>query len=68
MSQIALPFDWPPDPRDDEFLVSESNARAVQQLERWSTWPVMAVVQACQEELAKDLSDLKYGKDIEVIE
>lgn len=44
MSQIALPFDWPPDPRDDEFLVSDSNARAVQQLERWSTWPVMAVV------------------------
>lgn len=44
MSQIALPFDWPPDPRDDEFLVSDSNARAVQLLERWSTWPVMAVV------------------------
>jgi len=44
MTQIALPFDWPPDPRDDEFLVSDSNARAVQQLERWSTWPVMAVV------------------------
>jgi chromosomal replication initiation ATPase DnaA len=44
MSQIALPFDWPPDPRDDEFLVSDSNARAIQQLERWSTWPVMAVV------------------------
>ena len=44
MSQIALPFDWPPDPRDDEFLVSDSNVRAVQQLERWSTWPVMAVV------------------------
>lgn len=44
MSQIALPFDWPPDPRDDEFLVSDSNARAIQQLERWSTWPVMALV------------------------
>jgi len=44
MSQIALPFDWPPDPRDDEFLVSDSNARAVQLLEHWSTWPVMAVV------------------------
>jgi chromosomal replication initiation ATPase DnaA len=44
MSQIALPFDWPPDPRDDEFLVSDSNARAVQMLEHWSTWPVMAVV------------------------
>lgn len=44
MSQLALPFDWPADPRDDEFLVSDSNARAVQQLEHWSTWPVMAVV------------------------
>jgi chromosomal replication initiation ATPase DnaA len=44
MNQLALPFDWPADPRDDEFIVSDSNARAVQQLERWSTWPVMAVV------------------------
>ncbi|MEO5865943.1 MAG: DnaA/Hda family protein [Sphingomonas sp.] len=44
MSQIALPLDWPADPRDDEFLIGDSNARAVQLLERWSTWPVMAVV------------------------
>lgn len=44
MSQFALPFDWPPDPADDEFLVSDSNLRAVQLLERWSTWPVMALV------------------------
>lgn len=43
-AQMALPLDWPADPRDDEFLVSPSNARAVQLLERWSTWPVMAVV------------------------
>ena len=42
--QIALPFEWPADPRDDEFLVSDSNARAVQLLERWASWPVMAVV------------------------
>ena len=41
---MALPFDWPADPRDDEFLVTESNIRAVQQLERWSTWPVMSLV------------------------
>ncbi|WP_404369555.1 chromosomal replication initiator DnaA [Sphingomonas sp. MMS24-J45] len=41
---MALPFDWPADPRDDEFLIGPSNERAVQQLERWSTWPVMAVV------------------------
>lgn len=44
ISQLALPFDWPADPRDDEFLVGASNERAVRQLERWSTWPVMAVV------------------------
>lgn len=44
MSQIALPFEWPADPRDDEFLVSESNSRAVQQLEHWASWPVMSVV------------------------
>ncbi|MFA5965564.1 MAG: DnaA/Hda family protein [Sphingomonas sp.] len=44
MSQFALPFDWPADPRDDEFLIGESNARVVHQLEHWSTWPVMAVL------------------------
>ena len=33
-----------PDARDDEFLVSESNARAVHQLDRWATWPVMAAL------------------------
>lgn len=43
-SQIALPFEWPADPRDDEFLVSDSNARAVQLLEHWASWPVMSVV------------------------
>lgn len=43
-SQIALPFEWPADPRDDEFLVSDSNARAVQSLERWASWPVMTVM------------------------
>jgi hypothetical protein len=44
MNQIALPLDWPADPRDDEFLIGDSNARVVQQLERWSTWPVMGVI------------------------
>ena len=43
-AQMALPLDWPDDPRDDEFLIGPSNARAVQLLERWSTWAVMAVV------------------------
>jgi chromosomal replication initiation ATPase DnaA len=44
MSQIALPFEWPADPRDDEFLVSDSNARAVHALEHWGAWPVMAAL------------------------
>jgi chromosomal replication initiation ATPase DnaA len=44
MSQFALPFEWPADPRDDEFLVSDSNARAVHTLEHWGAWPVMAAL------------------------
>ena len=44
MSQIALPFEWPADPRDDEFLVSDSNARAVHGIEHWGAWPVMAAL------------------------
>ncbi|MCM8731389.1 chromosomal replication initiator DnaA [Hephaestia sp. GCM10023244] len=44
MSQIALPFEWPADPRDDEFLVSSSNAAAVHALEHWGAWPVMAAI------------------------
>ena len=43
-AQLALPLEWPADPHDDEFLVTQSNERAVQQLEHWSTWPVAAVV------------------------
>jgi chromosomal replication initiation ATPase DnaA len=41
MSQLALPL-VVPETSETEFLVSESNARAVHQLERWATWPVMA--------------------------
>lgn len=44
MNQIALPFEWPADPRDDEFIVSDSNARAVHLLEHWGAWPVMAIL------------------------
>jgi chromosomal replication initiation ATPase DnaA len=44
MNQIALPFEWPADPRDDEFLVSDSNARAAHALEHWGAWPVMAAL------------------------
>src|SRR3546814_12746768 len=44
MSQFALPFEWPADPRDDEFLVSSSNAAAVHTLEHWGAWPVMTAI------------------------
>lgn len=44
MSQIALPLAWPADPRDEEFLVTPSNARAVHALDHWATWPVMAAL------------------------
>ncbi|MGN6375105.1 MAG: HdaA/DnaA family protein [Sphingomonas sp.] len=44
MTQFALPFEWPADPCDDEFLVSDSNTRAVHALEHWGTWPVMAAL------------------------
>lgn len=40
MNQIVLPLAWAADARDAEFLVTESNARAVQTLEHWATWPV----------------------------
>lgn len=41
MTQLALPLAVP-ETSETEFIVSESNARAVQMLERWATWPVMA--------------------------
>ncbi len=44
MNQIALPFEWPADPRDDDFLVTESNARAAHMLEHWGAWPVMTAI------------------------
>jgi chromosomal replication initiation ATPase DnaA len=45
-SQIALPLAWPADPRADEFLVTDSNARAAHLLEHWAAWPVMTAVLA----------------------
>ncbi len=44
MSQMALPLGWPADPRDDAFLVTPSNAQAVQLLERWGNWPVRTAI------------------------
>lgn len=44
--QIALPFEWPADPRDDDFLITGSNARAAHLLEHWAAWPVMTAILA----------------------
>ena len=33
-TQFALPLAWPADPRDDAFLISDSNARAAHLLDR----------------------------------
>lgn len=44
MSQLRLPLDPPPGAREDRFLIGEGNARAVQILERWATWPVKAAI------------------------
>ena len=43
MSQLRLPLGLP-EARETEFLVSDSNVRAVHQLEHWATWPVMAAL------------------------
>lgn len=43
MTQLRLPLGLP-EASETEFLVGESNIRAVQQLERWATWPVMAAL------------------------
>ncbi len=44
MNQPALPFDWPADEGDAEFIVTESNRTAVMHLERPATWPVCATL------------------------
>ena len=44
MSQLGLPLGWPADERQEDFIVGDSNARAVKHLEHWGTWPVMATV------------------------
>ncbi|UYY58994.1 chromosomal replication initiator DnaA [Sphingomonas sp. S2-65] len=43
MTQLRLPLGLP-EASETDFLVSDSNVRAVQQLERWATWPVMAAL------------------------
>jgi chromosomal replication initiation ATPase DnaA len=44
MSQIALPFAWPADADERDFIVSDANRLAVRHLEHWALWPVMASV------------------------
>lgn len=44
MNQMALPLGWPADERQEDFIVADSNARAVKHLEHWGTWPVMATL------------------------
>lgn len=43
MSQLRLPLGLP-EASETDFLVSDSNARAIHQLEHWATWPVMAAL------------------------
>lgn len=42
--QIALPFAWPADEDERDFIISDANRIAVKHLEHWSLWPVMATV------------------------
>ena len=42
--QIALPFQWPADEDERDFIISDANRIAVKHLEHWSLWPVMASV------------------------
>lgn len=44
IDQIALPFVWPADEDERDFIVSDANSTAVRHLEHWSLWPVMATV------------------------
>jgi chromosomal replication initiation ATPase DnaA len=42
--QIALPFQWPAEEDERDFIVSDANRIAVKHLEHWALWPVMASV------------------------
>ncbi|KQX20213.1 MULTISPECIES: HdaA/DnaA family protein [unclassified Sphingomonas] len=44
IDQIALPFVWPADEDERDFIVSDANSTAVRHLEHWALWPVMATV------------------------
>lgn len=42
MTQIGLPFDWPADENQSDFIVTPCNATAVRHLDHWGNWPVRA--------------------------
>ncbi|MCZ4340898.1 DnaA/Hda family protein [Sphingomonadaceae bacterium G21617-S1] len=42
--QIALPFAWPAEEDERDFIISDANEAAVRHLEHWSLWPVMATI------------------------
>lgn len=44
MNQIALPFEWPADEEERDFIISDANRLAARHLEHWSLWPVMATI------------------------
>lgn len=44
MNQMALPLQWPADPRSDAFLLTDSNRMAARMLEQWEAWPTMAAI------------------------
>lgn len=42
MSQFGLPFDWPAEEDQSDFIVTSANEMAVRHLDRWGSWPVRA--------------------------
>lgn len=44
MSQIALPFEWPADEHERDFIISDANRLAARHLDHWALWPVMATI------------------------
>lgn len=44
MNQIALPFAWPAEEDERDFLLGEANSEVARHLEHWALWPVMATV------------------------
>ena len=44
MSQIALPFEWPADEHERDFIISDANRLVARHLDHWALWPVMATI------------------------